>query len=49
MNALKMRNLTSHTYNQATLQALLDYIDHSFQHALRRLYHYLKGELRNTV
>lgn len=43
MNAIKMRNLTSHTYRQETLNTLLTHIETDFRPALARLRDYFKN------
>jgi nucleotidyltransferase substrate binding protein (TIGR01987 family) len=45
MEALKQRNLTSHTYDDETARVVLDFIDRRFTPIVRDLYHWLKTEL----
>lgn len=45
MEALKKRNLTSHTYNEALLEEIFLFIKNDFYPIVRDLYHSLKKEL----
>ena len=45
MQSIENRNLTTHTYDNDTLNKILDFIDKAFQFALRDLYDQLKKEL----
>ncbi len=45
MECLKMRNLTSHTYDSATLENLLEFIANIFQFAVERLDKELESRL----
>lgn len=45
MEALKKRNLTSHTYNEALLEEMFAFIKNDFYPIVRDLYHSLKKEL----
>ena len=45
MDALKKRNLTSHTYNEDVLEEMLVFISKFFYPIVRDLYYHLKKEL----
>jgi nucleotidyltransferase substrate binding protein (TIGR01987 family) len=44
MEALKLRNLTSHTYEKKTLNLLLDFISGQYPEAVSKLHGYFKGK-----
>ena len=45
MDALKKRNLTSHTYNEVILNDTLDFLQQDFYPVVEKLYRHLKTEL----
>jgi len=45
MEALKKRNLTSHTYNEKILEEMLGFLESTFYPLVRALYFNLKKEL----